>query len=253
MGLTLVGTGLWDELDISLRGLQELKQSDIVFAERYTSEKREGTLERLETLCGKSITVLPREEVEDGKRIMEEAAHKRVSLVVAGDPMISTTHLSLKLEAHRRGIPFKIIHSSSILSAAISESGLHTYKFGRPVTLPFWSEKYKPTSTYDVISENSRLGLHTLVFLDLKDGRGMTAQEAFLRLKEMEMEKREGLITGRTMLVVLSRIGSDEQMISYGLLEILERKYLGRAPFILIVPGRLHFTEEEALQLHAVR
>jgi len=253
MGLILVGTGLWDERDISLRGLDALKQSDIIYAERYTSEKKEGTLERLEALCGKGITVLSREEVEEGKRIMDEAERRKVSLVVAGDPMISTTHVSLKLEAHRRGIPFKVIHSSSILSAAISESGLHTYKFGRPVTLPFWSEKYKPTTTYDVIRENSERGLHTLLFLDLKDGVGMRAHEAFSLLRKMEKEKKCGVISDKTMLVTLSRVGSEEQKVAYGPLELLEKAELGEAPFIMIVLGKLHFTEEEALGIYAVK
>ena len=247
MGLTLVGTGLWDELDISLKGLVELEHSDAVYAEEYTSEKREGTLKRLESLCGKEITLLPREDVEDGKRLLEEAANSNVALIVSGDPMISTTHVSLKIEAFRRKIPFKIIHSSSILSAAISESGLHTYKFGRPVTLPFWSKNYKPTSTYDVILENRKLGLHTLLFLDLKDGKGMEISEAVDLLEKMEKVKKGKLVSKKLELIILSRVGSPEQKISYGPIGDLKWKNLGEPPFIIIVPGKLHFTEEEAL------
>ena len=253
MGLTLVGTGLWDELDISFRGLVELEHSDIVYAEEYTNEKREGTLKRLEAMCGKSITVLSREEVEDGKRILSEAESSNVALVVSGDPMISTTHISLKVDAHKRKIPFKVIHSSSILSAAISESGLHTYKFGRPVTLPFWSENYKPTSTYDMLQENMKLGMHTLLFLDLKEGRGMRATEAFDLLAKMEKEKGKKLVSGKLGIVVLSRIGSPEQKVSYGTLDSLRKAKLGEPPLIMIIPAKLHFTEEEVLGICQVK
>jgi len=253
MGLTLVGTGLWDELDISLRGLIELEHSDAVYAEEYTNEKREGTLKRLEALCKKRITVLSREEVESGKRLLDEASHSKVALVVAGDPMVSTTHVSLKIEAHKKGILFRVIHSSSILSAAISESGLHTYKFGRSVTLPFWSGNYKPTSTYDTLVENSKLGLHTLLFLDLKEGKGMSATEAFDLLEKIEQERKGGLFTAKVRLLVLSRVGSHEQKVSYGSIALLRRRKLGEAPFIIIIPGALHFTEEEALRLLATR
>ncbi len=252
MPLTFIGTGVWEETDISLKGLEELRDSDVIFAEQYTSETEDGTIERLEKLIGKSITVLTREEVEDGKSILAEAERKRVALVVAGDPMIATTHISLKLDALKRKIPVRIIHSSSILSAAISESGLHTYKFGRPATLPFWSEKYKPTSTYDAIAENLARGLHTMLFLDLKDGKRMTAHEAMDLLLEIEKGKNGKIITPKTKLLVLSRIGSEAQKLSYGEIGKLQKsKTLGSTPFILILPGKLHFTEAEALLINS--
>ncbi|MDD5317997.1 MAG: diphthine synthase [Candidatus ainarchaeum sp.] len=255
MGLTLVGAGLWDETDVSLKGLAALKKCGKAYAEQYTSERKPGSLSRLERLCGKGITRLSREEVEDGKRLISEAAAGEVALVVGGDPMVSTTHASLKLEARKAGVPFRVIHSSSILSAAVSESGLHAYKFGRPVTLPFWSEKYEPTSTYDAILENRGRGLHTLLFLDLKQGKTMTALAAFKLLSEMERKKREGLVSSATRLVVLSRVGAPDMKVAYGELEALAKnlKLLGKTPFILIVPGKLHFTEEEALSMHEVR
>lgn len=251
MPLAFVGTGIWDETDISLKGLEELKKSDVVFAEQYTSETKEGTIARLGKLAGKQIAVLPREEVEDGKKILDAAQSKRVALVVAGDPMISTTHLSLKLDAIKRKIPVKIIHSSSIFSAAISESGLHTYKFGKPVTLPFWSEHYKPTSTYDAILENHARGLHTMLFLDIKDENRMGAKEAMGLLLKIEAERKKKLITKKTKLVVLSRIGGEEAKVTYGVIGRLLKVELGKTPFLIIVPGKLHFTEEEALLINS--
>ena len=252
MGLTLVGTGLWDETDITIKGLAELEQSDLVFAELYTNEVRSGKLARIEKMCGKHITLLSREEVEDGKRILYEAARKKVALLVSGDPMISTTHVSLKIEAYKRAVPFKVVHAASILSAAISASGLHAYKFGRSVTLPFWSERYKPTSTYDVLLQNKSLGLHTLLFLDIKDGKTMTAMEAFSLLQKLEKAKKKRLVNKDMGLVVLSRIGSHDEAVTFGTLsrlKALPEGRLGETPSIIIVPGDLHFTEREALDL----
>ena len=45
--LTLVGLGLHDELDITLRGLQAMERADTVFVEAYTSGLVQGALERL--------------------------------------------------------------------------------------------------------------------------------------------------------------------------------------------------------------
>jgi diphthine synthase len=247
-GLVLIGMGLWDERDVSLRGLAELKACDSAYAEAYTSDRSDGSLSRLAALCGKEITPLSREQVEDGRELLAEAAKRRVALLVGGDPMVSTTHVSLRIEAAKRGVAFSVVHAASIFSAAVSESGLHAYKFGRCVTLPYWSERYRPMTTYDVLMENGRLGLHTLLFLDLRGGKTMTPQEAFPLLAEMERERRQGVFTPDTEVAVLSRIGSDDARVSFGKAKELEGRSLGDTPFILIIPGRLHFTEREALE-----
>jgi diphthine synthase len=242
--LLLIGMGIWDEKDISLRGLEELKECDIVFAEQYTGSREEGSLKRLEKLAGKKITVLGREEVEGEKKILQEALSKKVALLVAGDPLISTTHISLKLSAEKKGIETAVVHSSSILTAAIGECGLQAYKLGKPCTLAIWSKGYEPTSSYEVIAENRERGLHSVVFLDIKE-RCMEASEALEQLLRVEREKKR---LGEFHAVVLSRVGSREQKITYGKPEDLLQKKLGKPPFVLVIPGRLHFMEEEALQ-----
>jgi len=244
MPLLLVGMGIWNEKDISQRGLEELKKCEVVFAEQYTGSMEEGSVERLEALIGKRITLLPREEVEGEKRILDESVSKKVALLVPGDPMISTTHISLKLSAEKMGIETNVVHSSSIITAAIGECGLQIYKLGKPCTLAIWSKGYEPTSSYDAIADNLERGLHSVVFLDLK-GRCMEASEAIEQLLRVNKSKRriEGL-----SLVVMSRVGSREQKITYGKADALLKTDLGKPPFILIIPGKLHFMEEEALQ-----
>jgi len=250
--LSFIGMGVWGAKDISVRGLEELRASEIVFAENYTAKLDPHALEELELLSGKEIALLSREEVEDGALILEQARERAVAFLVPGDPMISTTHIALQLEAEKRGIGTRIIHSSSILTAAIGELGLHVYKFGPPVTLPFWSEKYKPLSPYDRILENKGRGLHTLVFLDVGE-RPMGAREALELLMRMEMEKGKGVAREEDKLVVAGRIGSRRQIIGYGKVKRLLEAPWGEPPFVIVVPGELHFTEEEALMRYWMR
>lgn len=251
MSLVLIGIGIWDEKDITLRALDELKKCDAVFAEAYTSKMREGTLARIGKLINKKIILLTREEVEGEKKILEEAKKKRVALLVPGDPMVATTHVSLLLAARRKKIQIKLVHAPSIFTAAVGESGLQIYKFGRSATLAFWDEnekyKYKPTSTYDVIYENKRRGLHTLVFLDIRD-RCMEAREALALLKKIEKIKKKNVARGEDKVVVLSRLGGEDKKITYGRIDDLLRANLGQPPSILILPGKLHFMETEALE-----
>lgn len=245
--LTLIGMGIWDEKDISLRGLEELKECEIAFAERYTHFGSESTIKNLEKLANKKIIVLSREDVEGENKVLDAAETRSVCLLVGGDPMISTTHVSLILAAHKRNIQTRIVHASSIFTAAVGETGLQIYKFGKTVTLPFWRENYKPTTTYDVIVQNKSLGLHTMVFLDIAE-KMMDAREALEILGRIEKEKKKRIARSRDSVVVLSRIGSDSQIISFGKISELLERDLGFPPFILILPGKLHFLEEEALE-----
>ncbi|MEM4389454.1 MAG: diphthine synthase [Candidatus Micrarchaeia archaeon] len=252
MPLTFIGMGVWAAKDISVRGLEELRAAELVFAENYTAKLDPQGIAELTLLSGKEIVMLSREEVEDGRLILEQAAEKNVAFLVPGDPMISTTHIALQLEAQRRGIATRIIHASSILTAVIGETGLHTYKFGPPVTLPFWSANYRPLSPYEKIADNKRRGLHTLVFLDVGE-RPMGAREALELLMQMEKEKGNGIARPQDKLVVAGRIGSPTQLIGYGKIKRLLEVPWGEPPFVIIVPGELHFTEEEALMRYWIR
>jgi len=73
--LIFVGLGLFDENDISLRGVEEAKNADIIFAEFYTSLLAGLSLHRLEEIVGKRIIVLRRRDLEDecGESILRAA------------------------------------------------------------------------------------------------------------------------------------------------------------------------------------
>ncbi|MDH5532308.1 MAG: diphthine synthase, partial [Candidatus Bathyarchaeota archaeon] len=58
--LLFVGLGLYDERDVSLRGLEEIREADAVFAELYTSLMPGLSIQKLEELVGKRVSVVSR-------------------------------------------------------------------------------------------------------------------------------------------------------------------------------------------------
>ena len=143
--LYLIGMGLHDYLDISLRGLQILKNADRIYVELYTSFF--GDLTCLEKLINKKITVLDRAGIEEhphenifrGLGLSGDSNTDNVALLIPGDPLIATTHIDLVLRAKKLGIQTGIIHASSIYTA-IAETGLQIYKFGKTPSIVFPSE-----------------------------------------------------------------------------------------------------------------
>ncbi len=245
--------GLHDERDMTLRGLEEARSCDVLFAEFYTSVLPGASIEKIESLLGKKIVVLERKDVEEGfKKILEPAKTKRVALLVAGDPLISTTHVALRIEAKRGGVETKVIHNSSIFSAAPSISGLQNYKFGRSATVAFPQPGFSPETPYDALKENKSLKLHTLLFLDIRvEGDKkilMTANEAMRVLLEIEKKRREKIFTEETLCVVIGNAGAIDPILRAGKVKEFINEDFGATPHTLIVPGELHFMEEECLR-----
>ena len=67
--LYLVGLGLWDEQDITLKGIQACKKSGRVYAELYTSAWG-GDIKKLEKLIGKKIRVIGRSALAAGATLL---------------------------------------------------------------------------------------------------------------------------------------------------------------------------------------
>ncbi|WXG41195.1 MAG: diphthine synthase [Candidatus Freyarchaeum deiterrae] len=248
--LVFVGLGLWDECDLTLRGLEEARKAEKIYAEFYTSIMGGLNLKHLEKLIGKSILVLSRKDVEENphESILREALESDVVFLVPGDPLISTTHVDLRLRALEMGIDSKIIHAPSIISAAPSICGLANYKFGMSVSIPFPEASYFPESPYSVVRKNWFRGLHTLVFLDIKAdaSRYMTINEGLEFLIHFDSKKRRQILRD-TVLVGVARAGSPEPVVHAGFIDDLNSFDFGPPPHILIVAGKLHFKEAEAL------
>jgi diphthine synthase len=242
--IVFIGLGLFDERDISLKGLEVAKSCDVLFAEFYTASLTGTTQSKIEELVEKTIEILDREEMEKGDAIMEAARRKKVGVLVAGDPMTATTHLSLRLRAKQEGIKTNIIPGASIITSAPALSGLHIYKFGKTTSLPFPKEKYFPMSPYDVIKRNLKNELHTLILLDIDENakKFMRANEGLKLLLEIEKERKEGVISADILVCVLGSVGSEEPIVRAGFL-----KNFGEGLHCIIIPGKLHFMEAEAL------
>jgi diphthine synthase len=251
--LTLIGLGLHSEEDITVKGLEEAMSCDVLFAEFYTSTMTGLDFERLQELVEKEIIVLERSDLEEkSKELLELAKTKKVGLLIPGDPLISTTHVHLRIEAHQMGIETRVIHNASIHSAGPSISGLQNYKFGRSATVAIPQEVFAPETPYDVIKENKERGLHTLLFLDIKvEGESrvqMTANEAIKTLLEMEEKRKEKVFTGSTLCIVLGSAGSNDVVLKADKAKKLADNDFGPTPHSLIVPGELHFVEEDYLK-----
>src|SRR5204862_5815663 len=151
------------------------------------------------------------------------------------------------------GIPTRVLPGSSILTPAAGVLGLQTYKFGRTTPIPFPSEGFGPTSPLEVILENRRAGLHSLVLLDLReDGTFLLAGDAIGLLLGMAAKIGIAEIGPRTLACALSRVGSPEGLAVAGPLGELPARDLGRSPPCLVIPGPLHFLANEALIALAV-
>src|SRR5438128_11468105 len=171
MSVAFIGLGLNNERGLTIEGIEQDRRSSNVFAEFYTNIMPGLDRRKLELLLGKRIVVLNRFQLEDegGRQIVGAAERGRVAFLVPGDPMIATTHISIRLELARKGIPSRIIHGPSIVSAVCGATGLQSYKFGKSITVP--RDQPLPKSVLDTVSDNSDRGLHTLILLDVQAGK----------------------------------------------------------------------------------
>lgn len=251
--LVFIGLGLHDEMGISLRGLEEIKTSDDVFIEIYTSLLPNFSIKNLGRMTKKRFNILSRSELEEdnGKNILRTAERGKTVFLVPGDPFVATTHMALRIEAKKRGIRTRIIHGVSIVSAIISLSGLHNYKFGKSVTIPF-PENFSETP-YKIIRQNKEFGLHTLCLLDIntEEKRYLSVQESLKFLLTIEQKRRKKIATLSTLVVGVGRAGSKNPTIKAGLIKEVLRYNFGEPPQTLIFPGKLHFMEIEALAIFA--
>ena len=248
--IVFVGLGLYDEMGISLRGLEEVKTADNIFVELYTSLMSHFSIENFERISGTKLYMVSRKELEEenGEVILKAAETGKAVLLVPGDPLIATTHVALRIHAEKLGIKTRVVHGASILSAVIGLSGLHNYKFGKSVTMPFPSETPSETP-YEVIAQNKKFGLHTLCLLDIKvdENRYMKIHEGLESLLKIEEKRKEKRVTMDTLAVGIARAGSNNPTVKAGFLKDLLSYDFGEPPHSIIFPGKLHFMETEAL------
>ena len=237
--LYLIGIGLWDEKDISIKALEAIKRSKKVYLENYTS-KLSCSQKKLERLYKKKIILANRDLVESStNNILDEAKKSNVAFLVIGDIFSATTHIDLFLQAKKLKIKTEIIHNASVITA-VSDTGLEIYKFGKTTSIPFNNENIK--TPIEVFKANQSNNMHTLFLLDLdpENNKFMTAQEAASYLIKNGIDENE-------KAVACGALGSPSPEIKYDKLKNIKIKKL---PQCLIIPAKnLHFKEEEALAL----
>lgn len=251
--LYLIGIGLNDEKDITIKGLEAVKKSDEVFLEIYTS-KLQIPVEKLEEFYNKKIIRANRTLVEqDSNKILANAKTKNVAFLVIGDPLSATTHADLILRAKENNIDVEVIHNASVMNA-VGITGLQLYKFGKTTSIPFEEGNYTVETPYDVLKDNLRLNYHTLMLLDLKpmEGKYLTISEAIRYLLKIELKRNEKVFTDNTSVVGAARIGSKKPIIAYGKARDVANFKFGEPPYCLIVPGKLHFVEEDFLKQYRI-
>ena len=249
--LIFIGLGLNDGQDISLKGLEALKTCDKIYAEFYTSKMAEGTIKNLETLINKPIEILTRSCVEHGEQIISIAKQEGevVAFIAPGDILTATTHVELMLRAKKENITTSVIHGQSIVTAVPGLLGLQFYKFGRTTTIAYPEGDYFPESPYDVLKENLHHGLHTLILLDIhaEEKRYMTANEGIEILLEINSKRKDDTFTSKTLTCVVARAGAKDVFILADEAQKLITKDFGPPLHSIVVPGKLHFKESEAL------
>ena len=272
MVLYLIGLGLCNEKDITVRGLEYIKQSDYIYMEYYTSILGIESA-KLEEYYGKKIILADREMIEIGfdKEILEKAKSSKVSLLVVGDPFSATTHIDLYLRCIHEGVKVEVVNNASILNS-IGITGLSLYRFGETVSIPFFTEKWRPYSFYDKICRNYNNDLHTLILLDIKvkeiseenlakgkkiyePPRFMTVNQALEELleasKNSENIENKEMINEDNLCYGVARIGSETQIIKAGKIKDIVKYDFGKPLHSVVLCGKtLSSIEKEVFEFY---
>ncbi|XP_014486845.1 PREDICTED: diphthine methyl ester synthase [Dinoponera quadriceps] len=269
----LIGLGLGDAKDVTVKGLEIIKRCDRVYLESYTSIL---TVQRetLEEFYGRSLIVADRELVEScADEILPEGRDEDVAFLVVGDPFGATTHTDLVLRAKEKNIQVKVIHNSSILTA-VGCCGLQLYSYGETVSIPYWTDTWRPDSFYERIASNRRRNLHTLCLLDIKvkeptlesilkkkkdymPPKYMSVNEAAGQLTEILSDKirddQSTEFTDQCLAVGLARVGCEDQRIVACSLRDMTSVNLGPPLHCLVIPAKeMHPLEIEFLRHYAL-
>jgi diphthine synthase len=242
--LTFVGLGLYDERSVTVAGRDAIAAADRVVAEFYTSKLAGATVADLESFHGVDIEVRDRTGVERSPEdVLADAETDDVVFLTAGDTMISTTHVDLRLRAHDRGIETRVVHGTTAQAAASALTGLQNYRFGKATTLPFERShggEGVPGSVVETVEQNRERGLHTLVFLDI-DAENDAYMRADRAAEALAGAWRDGLG------VAVVRAGGPDPVVRAARLSTLATESFGDPLHLLVVPGDLHHVERDAL------
>ena len=110
--LTIIGLGLGGPNSITMDGVIALSLSEHIFYETYTSPIHSDTLEWIKLKSEKEPIHLSRSQVEEPKELIDLSKKTNVSLLIVGDSLSATTHVSLLLECKKNNIEYQVIHKT---------------------------------------------------------------------------------------------------------------------------------------------
>jgi len=236
--LGLISLGLYDMHDMSFKAIKLARKCDVLYLESYTNFLA-YTVEDLERFLGKKIVILERVGIEnESSKLVNEAKEKNVGILVGGDCLSATTHISLLLECEKNGVNTQIIHGSSIFSS-IAETGLFIYNFGKVGSIPFDFRNLK--SPIEVLEGNQKLGLHSLFLFDLnpKEMRFLDSKPVLKYFVDQGFGDLDCVVCGAIGGKAKFKFGKINDLVNYSVMVY---------PQCLVVLGKLHFIEEEALE-----
>lgn len=249
--LWFIGLGISGADGIGSDVVKILKRADLVYLEIFTSPITKSELAKIKKIVKRQFKTAPRWLVEDGKAILKEARKKEVVLLSYGDPYIATTHIELRTRAILEKIRTKTIHAASAITSLIGECGLHFYKIGKVVTM--MKDQQSVSSVYYTLYDNLVAGNHTIIILEFNNDTKffLNPKDAFSSLLLAENGQKRNVVDNSTFAIVASRVGTKNQKIIAGKISSLENIDFGKPPHTIIIPGRMHFTESDALKVLA--
>jgi len=247
--LWFVGLGISGTKSIPIEVVKIIQEADFVYLEAFTSPISQMHEEEIRNMVNGSFKIAKRWLVEDGQEILKASKTSTVVLLAYGDPYMATTHIELRTRAELESIETKTIHSASAITSMIGEAGLQFYKVGRVVTI--MNEKKSTITPYTAIFKNLTQGLHSIILLEYNHDKKyfLDPKNAISDLLDIEKVQKKSVLDDDTFAIIASRIGFETQKIISGKFSNLLKTDFGEPPHSIIIPGKLHFTESDAINV----
>ena len=247
--LWFVGLGISGTKSIPIEVVKIIQEADIVYLEAFTSPISQMYEEEIKNMVNGSFKIAKRWLVEDGQEILKASKTSTVVLLAYGDPYMATTHIELRTRAELENIKTKTIHSASAITSMIGEAGLQFYKVGRVVTI--MNEKKSTITPYTAIFKNLTQGLHSIILLEYNHDKKyfLDPKNAISDLLGIEKAQKKSVLDNDTFAIIASRIGFETQKIIAGKFSNLLKIDFGEPPHSIIITGKLHFTESDAINV----
>ena len=247
--LWFVGLGISGTRSIPIEVVKIIQEADFVYLEAFTSPISKQQEDEIKNIVNGSFKIAKRWLVEDGQEILKASKCSTVVLLSYGDPYVATTHIELRTRAKLENIETNTIHSASAITSMIGEAGLQLYKVGRVVTI--MNEKKSTITPYTTIFKNLTQGLHSVLLLEYNQDENyfLDPNNAISNLLDVEKEQKRNVVNKDTFAIVASRIGFETQKITSGKFSNLLEVDFGEPPHSIIITGKLHFTESDAINV----